>query len=313
MSVVTGDDDAGECQHEGTGDAVTYRIRHETRYDYAVPVSVSRHVLHLLPRDCAWQQVHDAELQIAPAPAHRVDGSDPFGNPETRIAFSAPHDSLLVASRLRLTVGARPLPYDGTSGPAWEAVQASLRLEGDAPLEPRQYRFESPHVRVKHELASYALASFTPGRPLLAATGDLVARIHREFRYDPDATHIGTSVMDLLAQRRGVCQDFAHFAIACLRSLGLAARYVSGYLCTEPPPGSPRLVGADASHAWFALWCPGAGWVEFDPTNDCRADTRHILLAQGRDFGDVSPLRGVIQGGGAHTLAVAVTVLPEAS
>jgi len=292
--------------------AVHYRILHETRYTYAAPVSVSRHVLHLLPRACDWQRVQEAKLDITPVPARRVDGSDPFGNPETRIAFSAPHDVLAVTSRVRLSVSPRPRPCGGGRGPAWEAVQASLRLEGDAPLEPRRYRFESPHVRVKNELASYALASFTPGRPLLAATDDLVARIHREFRYDPDATHIGTTVMDLLAQRRGVCQDFAHFAIACLRSLGLAARYVSGYLCTEPPPGSPRLVGADASHAWFALWCPGAGWVEFDPTNDCRADTRHILLAQGRDFGDVSPLRGVIQGGGAHSLAVAVTVLPVA-
>lgn len=289
--------------------AIRYHVVHETHYRYATPVSHARHVLHLLPRACAWQQVNDARVEVSPSPARRVEGEDAFGNPETRIELRAPHRELRVVSTLDLRVGARPArPADG--GPAWDDVQAALRLEGNAPLEPRRFRFESPHVRVKHELAQFALASFTPGRPLLEATADLVARIHADFRYDPLATRVGTSVMDVLARRRGVCQDFAHVAIGALRSLGLAARYVSGYLCTEPPPGQPRLAGADASHAWFAVWCPDGNWIEFDPTNDCPADERHVVIAHGRDFGDVSPLRGVIHGGAEHELAVRVTVQP---
>lgn len=293
--------------------AIRYRVVHDTGYRYATPVSLSQHVAHLAPRECAWQQVHAATLDIAPAPTRRSDSIDPFGNPQTRLAFEAPHTQLQVSSQLDISVGERPWARRSDQGPAWEAVQAALRLEGDAPLDPRRFRFESPQVRVKRLLADYARPSFAPGLPLLTATAGLVTRIHREFRYDTGATTVGTSVLDVLAHRRGVCQDFAHLAISCLRSLGLAARYVSGYLCTEPPPGQPRLLGADATHAWFALWCPGHGWVEFDPTNDCEADTRYVLLAWGRDFGDVSPLRGVIQGGGAHTLAVRVTVTPTAS
>lgn len=289
---------------------IRYRVVHETAYRYAAPVALSQHVLHVSPRDCDWQEVHAAAIDIVPPPTSRRDSLDPFGNPQVRIAFEAPHSTLQVTSHLDIGVGERPWAARTDAGLPWEDVQAMLRLEGDAPLEPRRYRFESPGVRVKHELAGYALSSFTPGRPLLEAASDLVARIHRDFTYEPQATVVGTSVMDVLASRRGVCQDFAHLAIGCLRSLGLAARYVSGYLCTEPPPGQPRLAGADASHAWFAVWCPANGWVEFDPTNDCEADNRYVLVAWGRDFGDVSPLRGVIQGGGGHTLSVQVTVAP---
>lgn len=290
---------------------IRYRIEHDTLYEYAAPVSLSRHILHLVPRPCAWQVLHDHALAVLPRPSMHTDGTDAFGNPETRIELLTPHDALTVSSRIEVSVGARPwLAREVDDSPPWEDVQAALTLEGNAPLEPRQFRFESPHVRVKRDLAHFAQASFTPGLPLLAATAALVARIHREFRYDPQATQVGTSVLDVLARRRGVCQDFAHLAIGCLRSLGLSARYVSGYLCTDPPPGQPRLTGADASHAWLAVWCPRQGWVEFDPTNDCRADNRHILLAWGRDFGDVSPLRGVIQGGSTHAPSVSVTVLP---
>lgn len=294
------------------GRPVRYHVEHLTAYRYAGPVSLSQHVLHLVPRDCEWQQRHAAQLDILPLPTWRRVSADAFGNPQVRLAFESPHDSLRVRSRLRVDIGERPWAERKDDGPAWEQVQALLRLEGDAPLEPRQFRFESPYVRVKHVLSDYARPSFPEGRPLLAAIADLVARIHREFRYDPQATVIGTSVLELLARRRGVCQDFAHFAIACLRSLGLSARYVSGYLCTDPPPGEKRLEGADASHAWFAAWCPGHGWVEFDPTNNIEAGQKHVLLAWGRDFGDVSPLRGVIQGGGGHALDVRVTVRPLA-
>lgn len=288
-----------------------YHVVHETRYSYPVPVSVSRHVLHLLPRDCDWQTRHDARLQITPEPDWQVSGEDPFGNPEQRIAFVSPHRQLQVISTLDLSVGTRPWQVEPAADPVWTDVQAALRLDGGAPLEPRRYRFESPQIRVKQELAGFARASFPPGRTLLEGTRDLVSRIHHGFLYDPQATRVGTSVLEVLANRRGVCQDFAHLAIGCLRSLDLAARYVSGYLCTEPPPGEARLLGADASHAWFAVWCPGAGWVEFDPTNNCLADQRYVLLAWGRDFGDVSPLRGVIQGGAGHDLSVAVTVIPS--
>ncbi|MFZ5756403.1 MAG: transglutaminase family protein [Pseudomonadota bacterium] len=289
---------------------IRYRITHETAYRYAAPVSVSRHVLHLRPRTCEWQRVLTAALDVTPAPSARRDREDMFGNPETRMSFDAAHDQLTVLSRLDVDVAARPWAGRSSEGPAWEVVRDSLRFGGAAPLDPCRFGFESPHIRVKNELAEFARPSFLPGRPLLAATADLTARIHREFRYDPQATQVGTSVMDVLARRRGVCQDFAHLAIGCLRSLGLAARYVSGYLCTEPPPGQPRLTGADASHAWFALYCPASGWVEFDPTNDCEADQRHVLVAWGRDFADVSPLRGVIRGGGGHSLSVRVSVIP---
>jgi len=275
-------------------------------------VMVSRHVLHLSPRACEWQDLQGAQLAITPQPARRTTGVDPFGNPETRIAFATPHTDLCVVSDLDISVSARPWATQFAADPAWEDVQAALRLEGDAPLDPRRFRFESPHVRVKNDLAQFALPSFPPGRSLLDATADLVARIHRDFRYDPEATVVGTSILDVLERRRGVCQDFAHLVIGCLRSLGLAARYVSGYLCTEPPPGQPRLTGADATHAWLSVWCPGTGWVEFDPTNDCLADERYIVVAWGRDFGDVSPLRGVIQGGADHALTVRVTVSPHA-
>jgi transglutaminase-like putative cysteine protease len=289
---------------------IRYHVEHQTHYRYSAPVSVSRHVLHLSPRACDWQTVHAASLDISPLPARVVQGEDPFGNPETRIACVASHRELHVASRLDVSVLPRPWAAGTAASPAWEEVQGMLRLEGSAPLDPRRYRFESPHVRVKNDLAGFAQESFPPGVPLLEAVADLVARIHRDFRYDPGATSVGTSVLEVLARRRGVCQDFAHLAIACLRSLGLAARYVSGYLCTEPPPGMPRLIGVDATHAWFSLWCPGVGWVEFDPTNNCLADRRYLVLAWGRDFGDVSPMRGVIQGGADHVLDVQVTVLP---
>jgi transglutaminase-like putative cysteine protease len=180
-------------------------------------------------------------------------------------------------------------------------------------LDASRFQFESPYVRVKHEFASYARPSFTPGRPVLDAVQALMRRIYDEFDFDPEATTVATPVLKVLAEKRGVCQDFAHLMLSCLRSQGLAARYVSGYLLTQPPPGQPRMVGADASHAWVSVFCPeldGGRWVDFDPTNNLLPDTQHITLAWGRDFADVSPLRGVILGGDAHELDVAVTVTP---
>lgn len=295
-----------------------YRVQHETHYAYGGPVALAQHILHLTPRVCSWQRLESMALTVDPAPAHRRDGIDAFGNPMTRIGIEASHDTLEVASTFTVAVRPRPMPAERDAERPWDALGAALQFAGSAPLDPRRYRNQSPYVRVKSQLAEYARPSFPPGRGVQQAACDLMARIHADFRFDPTATAVGTSVVELLERRRGVCQDFAHFMIGALRALGLAVRYVSGYLLTNPPPGQPRLIGADASHAWVALHIPAtdAGeasdghWLELDPTNNCLADERHIVVAWGRDFGDVSPLRGVIQGGGEHELRVSVTVMP---
>jgi transglutaminase-like putative cysteine protease len=194
---------------------------------------------------------------------------------------------------------------------SWEEVRRWLHDGiGEQVLDPNQYLFSSPYVPVSAALADYARPSFPPGRPLLAAALDLTRRIHQDFEYDSDATTVSTPVEEVLQQRRGVCQDFSHLQIACLRSLGIAARYVSGYMLTMPPPGQPRLIGVDASHAWVSVYCPDLGWVDLDPTNDLMVDTLHVTVACGRDFSDVSPIHGVILGGGEHELEVQVTVRP---
>ncbi len=309
-----------------------YRVIHETRYDYESPVSLSRQLLHLTPRDaaggCAWQTCAEHGLLIEPSPTLQLARVDPFGNRVTQIAIEAPHRSLFVRAESLIEVRPRIL-LDGDS-PPWEVVRSALAY-GALPvrLDAAPYLFESPYVRVKHEFAAYARDCFAPGRPLLKAVHALMSRIYTEFEYDPEATTVATPVLQVLEEKRGVCQDFAHLMLSCLRSLGLSARYVSGYLLTQPPPGQPRLIGADASHAWVSVYCPnrtlgeesveevgddtgdtGGYWVDFDPTNDVLPGTQHITLAWGRDFGDVSPLRGVILGGGAHELKVAVTVIP---
>jgi transglutaminase-like putative cysteine protease len=299
-----------------------YHITHETRYDYASPVSLSRQLLHLAPRDlssdCAWQTCNAHSLLIAPEPTVQFARYDAFGNPVTQIALEVPHRSLRVRAESLIEV--RPRVPDEAASPPWERVRAALAC-GALPvrLDAARYLFESPYVRVKHELAAYAQNCFAPERPFLEAVHALMSRIYTEFDYDTEATTVATPVLEVLAGKRGVCQDFAHVMLACLRSLGLAARYVSGYLLTHPPEGQPRLIGADASHAWVSVYCPtddeggrgGGRWIDFDPTNDVLPATQHITLAWGRDFGDVSPLRGVILGGGgAHQLDVAVTVTP---
>jgi len=194
---------------------------------------------------------------------------------------------------------------------AWEDVRELGVFRANAPAdEAAEFRYRSPYIEPAAELADFARPSMTPGRPLLAAAIELMHRIHDEFRFDAGATSITTPVTRVLAERRGVCQDFAHLQIACLRSFGLAARYVSGYLLTDPPPGQPRLVGADASHAWLSVWCPPFGWVDLDPTNAVLPDLRHVTTAWGRDYGDVSPLRGVVLGSADHELYVGVSVVP---
>jgi len=205
----------------------------------------------------------------------------------------------------------RPPAAAASATPTWETLRDRVHGDlSDAGLAAHGMIFESPHVGLSPALAAYAAASFAPGRPFLDAALDLMARIHRDFEYRPGATCIYTELSQLLADRRGVCQDFAHLGIGCLRALGLPARYVSGYLCTQPPPGGVRLTGADASHAWLSLYCGEAGWIDLDPTNDRLVDEHYVTLAFGRDYGDVSPIKGVILGGGAHTVEVGVDVEP---
>lgn len=296
-------------------DSVRYHVLHETRYDYGSPVSLSQQQLHLSPRILAWQRVEEQCIDIDPAPTWRRDGQDAFGNPVTWVAFHAPHEALVIRSVMTIAV-APHLPGDLEDSLPWESVRDRLAYDATEPrpedLDATRFLFESPHVRVKHELAAYAADCFPPGTPVLVGAQRLMAKIFDEFEFDPEATTVSTPVLEVLENKRGVCQDFAHLMIACLRALGLAARYVSGYLLTRPPPGKPRLIGADASHAWVSVYAPrnGHDWVDFDPTNNLLPNTEHITLSFGRDFSDISPLRGIILGGGGTEPEVAVTVFP---
>jgi len=293
-----------------------YFVSHLTEYDYGGPVALARHSLHLTPRALPWQQVESHEIRISPQGVQRRRSEDAFGNPVEHLTITQAHDRLSVLAESWLCVDARP-PVSERDSPAWESVREALVFRAGRPphpaeLEATQFLFESRHVRLKRELAHWAAACFDPGQPLLAGVRALSERIHDEFEFDNEATHVATPVREVLEHGRGVCQDFAHLMLSGLRSLGLAARYVSGYLLTTPPPGKPRLLGADASHAWVAVWCPLHGWVEYDPTNGVSAAEGHITLGWGRDFADVTPLRGVLHGGGGHEPEIEVSVIPEA-
>lgn len=293
-----------------------YHVVHETRYDYGAPVSLSQQQLHLSPRNLPWQRCESHHIDIDPLPTWRRFGRDAFDNPVMWVSFESPHETLSVHSEMIVDVGSHLPRVSPEESRPWEVIRDRLAYGGLAPegddLEAARFLFESPFVRVKHEFAAYAAECFPAGRPLLEAAVALMHKIHGEFQFDPEATTVSTPVLEVLEKKRGVCQDFAHLMIACLRSLGLSARYASGYLLTHPPPGRPRLVGADASHAWVSVYCPGLGdgWVDLDPTNDLLPDTEHITVAIGRDFSDTSPLRGIILGGGSHEPDVAVTVSP---
>jgi transglutaminase-like putative cysteine protease len=288
-----------------------YIVEHETRYAYRVPVSQSWQLAHLSPRVLPWQRVHAHELRIAPEPDERRDARDAFGNGTTHFSVHGPHPLLRVFMACDLEVSDRPEPTLA-SPLSWEAVRDEVRSN------PAQdglvaARMAEPSALVPWSKAArdWSAPTFAPGRDWLKTVGDLMHRIHVEFEFEPGATTVSTLVDEVIAQKRGVCQDFAHVMLACLRGHGLPARYVSGYLLTEPPPGRPRLLGVDASHAWVAAYSPAHGWVEFDPTNDMRADHRHITLAWGPDFADVVPLRGVILGGRGQRMDVAVSVIPK--
>ncbi len=286
-----------------------YRVRHRTTYTYEDPVSVSHHLVRLTPRDIPGQLCRETHISILPAPAVTATHDDYFGNIQTFFTLQEPHNSLIVEASSELEVHSAKRQVFSVS-PPWESVVESLISDhSDEGLDAYQFVFGSQRVGASRELADYAREAFPAGRPLLEAVLDLMRIIHRDFRFDTKATEVRTPVQAFFQKRRGVCQDFAHLQIACMRSLGLPARYISGYLRTLPPPGKPRLVGADASHAWCSAWCPGAGWVDFDPTNNCVPTEGHITVAWGRDYSDVSPIHGVLLGGAKHTLDVGVDVV----
>lgn len=287
-----------------------YRVRHNTTYAYGDTVSICYNELYLCPRNLSGQSLQHYDLQVHPAPAAATQHTDYFGNDVTFVVLQEPHRTLSITAQSTVEVTASA-PSSMTATPAWEAVRDHLQRDRSAAVtEAYQFVFDSPYITIWPAVRRFAAPSFTAGRPLLEAVQDLTERIYRTFTYDPTATSISTPLHDVLRHRRGVCQDFAHLQIACLRSQGLAARYVSGYLVTQPPPGQPRLRGADASHAWLAVYCPDLGWVDVDPTNNVFPGSGHIRVAFGRDYSDVSPIKGVVLGGAEHTLQVAVDVVP---
>jgi transglutaminase-like putative cysteine protease len=287
-------------------------VLHETRYEYAPPVRAAQHMAHLKPAADARQQLLQHKITVEPAPEQLTESLDVYGN--TRAFFSVPaaHEELRVVSDS--LVSTRALPPPESSMP-WEEVRERMRYHRGTHYDPAsEFAFASPYVPRHEKFIAYAQPAFTAGRPLLEAARDLMHRIHNDFTYETAATDVNTPALEALALRKGVCQDLAHVMLGCLRSFGLPARYVSGYLLTEPPPGRPRLVGSDASHAWVSVYLPaleGPGeWTDLDPTNDRAPGEDYVTLAVGRDFSDVSPMRGVIHGGTHHTLRVAVTVTP---
>jgi transglutaminase-like putative cysteine protease len=286
-----------------------FDVSHRTAYAYHTPVLQSQHLLHLAPREGARQRVLRHGLLIEPAPSARVERLDYFGNGTVILSVDEEHRELVIHARSTVEVRAPDLPTPTLSAP-WEQV-ASRALQGKSELDVGVLQFVSAsrHTRIGADVLSYARPSFSPQRPILDATLDLTRRIYNDFTFDSTATDISTPVSHVLQERRGVCQDFAHLAIACLRGFGLPARYVSGYLLTYPPPGMEKLQGADASHAWMAVWAPQVGWVDFDPTNGVMPSEEHITLAYGRDYDDVSPVSGVLLGGSRQTMTVAVDVV----
>ncbi|MEO7299809.1 MAG: transglutaminase family protein [Verrucomicrobiota bacterium] len=287
---------------------MTYKINHTTTYDYTESVSLSHHLLRLAPRDLPHQRCLNHNVEVAPQPAISERHFDYFGNAVTFLTIEGAHKKLVVTSESQVSVTPRATPAPAETL-AWENVRTSSRgRQMGQSLEANEFIFDSPLVKTAAEYADYAAPSFTKNRPILEAALDLTGRIYADFKFDPKATTIATSLEEVFKSRRGVCQDFAQLEIACFRSLGLPARYVSGYLETDPPFGSVRLIGADASHAWVSFYCHGLGWIDLDPTNNIMPTMRHFAVAYGRDYNDVSPIRGVTLGTGEHTLKVAVDV-----
>lgn len=290
---------------------MNYRIVHRTVYDYTELVTACQNEARLLPRNFADQTCIRSRLVIEPPPADYSERQDFYGNQVAYFSIQQPHQQLVVQAESEVQVHPISPQLDYSVDMPWETARGRL-VAGLDPvmLEARQYALNSPMVAASRDLELYALLSFTKKRPIVDAVHDLMQRIYTDFAYDPSFTSIATPLDRVLKHRRGVCQDFAQLAIGCLRSLGLAARYISGYVETLPPPGQARLVGADASHAWFSLYVPDYGWLDLDPTNNQKPSGRHITIAWGRDFADVTPLKGVLFGSGEHELTVSVDVEP---
>ena len=285
-------------------------VSHRTTYHYSTYVETAQHLATIRPIACPWQHVISRHERIEPEPSYLHSRIDAFGNDVLYFALDTPHERLQLVSETTVALTPRWTELDADATPGWEDVAESLRFCVGGVFRPEaEYCFGSPNIALRPSLRAYALPSFTPGRPLVAGAIDLMHRIYEDFAYKPSATLFDTPAERAFELKSGVCQDFAQVMIGCLRSLGLPARYVSGYLRNDPPPGHPRLIGADASHAWVSVHCPGSGWIDLDPTNDVLADLDHVTLAIGRDYSDVSLLRGTILGGGAHRMEVGVTVL----
>ena len=288
-----------------------YQVVHKTAYSYSEPASLSQNELFLRPRNTANQKLLNNRITITPRPQYLNDRTDYFGNSSRIFMVQQPHTELVMTSISNVEVFPAVTP-DPETTPPWEVAAGSLLTNSTMDnLDASQFVFPSPLVTVNSTAHDYGSQSFEPGRPVLSAAIDLMNRIFRDFTYDKSATTVDTPVDQVFKKRKGVCQDFAHLCISCLRARGLAARYVSGYLRTLPPPGKPKLVGADASRAWVALFVPNSGWVDLDPTNNVIPGENHITVAWGRDYGDVTPVKGVVMGGGVHNLSVTVDVSPD--
>jgi len=284
-----------------------YRVIHETRYLYSDPVSLCHTVAHLAPRNLPHQKVERIQFVIDPSPSAYSEHTDIFGNTVSYFALQHPHDRLAVTVASIVDVKIPAVPASDALMPGWERLRESLRDPRSQGYPDFQlFMLPSPHVELSSELAAYATDSFKPGRPAEEAFRELMERIHNDFSFVPGYTAVSTPLHEVLRHRKGVCQDFAHLAIGCLRSTGLAARYVSGYIETLPPPGKEKMRGADVSHAWFGAYLPGRGWLEYDPTNNIVPGDRHVTVAYGRDYSDVVPVKGVIFGSGSQQLLVSV-------
>ena len=289
------------------------RVEHSTQYRYAQDVIYAQHLGYLRPQNTPWQTVIDYELSISPTPDELQAQTDAFNNDRVFFALTHPHRELLVQCVSTVQIRQRYLNLELSNTPAWEVIRDSMEYSLDQPFSPAsEFVWPSPYIPWLASLKEYALPSFTRGCPIGLAAMDLCQRIFHDFTYESGSTEVHTPLEVAFTHRKGVCQDFAHIMIGCLRALGLSAKYVSGYLLTKPPEGQERLRGADATHAWISIYCPGVAgnWLSLDPTNATVADLDHVWLAHGRDFGDISPLRGVIRGGGHHELSIGVTVEP---
>lgn len=287
-----------------------YRIVHSTSYQYSDPVPVCHNQLRLAPRETAYTTCTSHRLLIRPSPENVSRRKDWFGNLVQSFLLDESHRKLLLTATSRVSVSPQIVPDPATT-PNCHDIAVGLRKESiDDWFDVIEFTFDSPISSRDKLFCDYAADCLAPDQPILAGAMSLMSKIYRDFKYDPKATTVVTRPVEALAQKHGVCQDFAHVAISCLRSFGLPARYVSGYLRTTPTPGTERLIGADASHAWFSVWCGKAGWIDLDPTNDKVCGTDHIPIAWGRDYSDVAPIRGVFTGGGNHTLSVSVDVEP---